>query len=248
MVSPYLRISTAWIPVSPSSVGKSRSSAAGGPNRRVRLSRSADGLFELNRASGDGSVQDVGIQIGPVRPDDRAELRMDAHLRKALGVTEGSKDPFPTDELVEVDLTPEAVGESQVQPIPSERLHLHDIDKHHCHSKRVDGQQAFLGPGAPPVFAQLQALNAHDHLGVGCTVIAKDSLLLIAKKSSKNQITLPKRIVDLFPKCDYFFISAEDGQIVLRPVDENALAKVRRKLEELGIRESDVDGAIKWAR
>ena len=71
---------------------------------------------------------------------------------------------------------------------------------------------------------------------------------MIAKKTSKNQITLPKRIVDLFPECDYFTVSAEDGRIVLRPVDENALEKVQRKLEELGIRETDVDGAIKWAR
>ena len=71
---------------------------------------------------------------------------------------------------------------------------------------------------------------------------------MIAKKTSKNQITLPKRIVDLFPECDYFAISAEDGQIVLRPVDENALAKVQRKLEERGIRESDVDGAIECDR
>ena len=71
---------------------------------------------------------------------------------------------------------------------------------------------------------------------------------MIAKKTSKNQITLPKRIVELFPECDYFAVSAEEGRIVLRPVDEDALGKVQRKLEELGIRESDVDEAIEWAR
>ncbi len=71
---------------------------------------------------------------------------------------------------------------------------------------------------------------------------------MIAKKTSKNQITLPKKIVELFPECDYFAVSAEEGRIVLRPVDEDALGKVQRKLEELGIRESDVDKAIEWAR
>ena len=71
---------------------------------------------------------------------------------------------------------------------------------------------------------------------------------MIAKKTSKNQITLPKKIVELFPECDYFAVSAEDGRIVLRPVDEDGLGKVQRKLEELGIRESDVDKAIEWAR
>jgi hypothetical protein len=52
----------------------------------------------------------------------------------------------------------------------------------------------------------------------------------------------------LFPECDYFAVSAEDGRIVLRPVDADALGKVQKKLKELGIRDSDVDAAIEWAR
>jgi hypothetical protein len=71
---------------------------------------------------------------------------------------------------------------------------------------------------------------------------------MIAKKTAKNQITLPKKIVELFPECDYFAVSAEDGRIVLRPVDADALGKVQKKLKELGIRDSDVDAAIEWAR
>ena len=71
---------------------------------------------------------------------------------------------------------------------------------------------------------------------------------MISKKTSKNQITLPKKIVSQFPECDYFDITAEEGRIVLRPVDPNALGKVHRKLEELGIREHDIDDAVAWAR
>jgi hypothetical protein len=71
---------------------------------------------------------------------------------------------------------------------------------------------------------------------------------MISKKTSKNQITLPKKIVSQFPDCEYFDITAENGRIVLRPVDPDALGKVQRKLEELGIREGDVEDAVAWAR
>ena len=71
---------------------------------------------------------------------------------------------------------------------------------------------------------------------------------MISKKTSKNQVTLPKKILSQFPDCDYFDITAEEGRIVLRPVDPDALGKVQRKLEELGIRERDVEDAVAWAR
>lgn len=71
---------------------------------------------------------------------------------------------------------------------------------------------------------------------------------MIAKKTSKNQITLPKKIVEQFPDCDYFEVSAERGRIVLRPVDLEALAKVQHKLKALGITESEVREAVAWAR
>ena len=71
---------------------------------------------------------------------------------------------------------------------------------------------------------------------------------MISKKTSKNQITLPKKIVSQFPECEYYDVTAEEGRIVLRPVDPDALEKVQRKLKELGIRERDVGDAVAWAR
>jgi bifunctional DNA-binding transcriptional regulator/antitoxin component of YhaV-PrlF toxin-antitoxin module len=71
---------------------------------------------------------------------------------------------------------------------------------------------------------------------------------MISKKTSKNQITLPKRVVSQFPECEYFDVTAEEGRIVLRPVDPDALEKVQRKLKELGLRERDVEDAVAWAR
>lgn len=71
---------------------------------------------------------------------------------------------------------------------------------------------------------------------------------MLAKKTAKNQITLPKTIVRDFPGVDYFDVSEEDGMIILRPVRPNRADEVRRKLTELGISEDDVSDAVEWAR
>lgn len=73
-------------------------------------------------------------------------------------------------------------------------------------------------------------------------------MALIAKKSSKNQVTLPKRIVDLFPDVEYFEVSEENGRIVLAPLKPGRSDEVRRRLSSLGISESDITDAIDWAR
>lgn len=71
---------------------------------------------------------------------------------------------------------------------------------------------------------------------------------MLAKKTSKNQITLPKAIVCDFPDVDYFEVTSEDGRIVLEPVRPDQSDKVRDKLEALGVSERDVEYAIKSAR
>jgi hypothetical protein len=70
----------------------------------------------------------------------------------------------------------------------------------------------------------------------------------LTKKTSKNQITLPKRIVEEFPGVDYFEVTAEAGSIVLRPLELDPIGRVREKLAELGIGEGDVRAAVEWAR
>ena len=75
---------------------------------------------------------------------------------------------------------------------------------------------------------------------------------MLAKKTSKNQLTLPKEIVKSFPDTEYFDISIQDRKIILMPVRiapaDAALEGVRDKLKKLGITEDDVAGAVKWAR
>ena len=70
----------------------------------------------------------------------------------------------------------------------------------------------------------------------------------IAKKTSKNQITLPRSIVRRFPDVDYFEVREQAGEIVLRPVHPDRAGEVRRKFAELGIAEGEVEAAVKWAR
>lgn len=73
---------------------------------------------------------------------------------------------------------------------------------------------------------------------------------MLAKKTSKNQLTLPKTALQDIPATDYFDITTKDGVLVLRPVimTESRLIAVRRKIKELGLEPGDVDRAIAWAR
>jgi hypothetical protein len=73
---------------------------------------------------------------------------------------------------------------------------------------------------------------------------------MLAKKTSKNQITIPKKIVDELPEVTYFDVEWKGGVIVLKPVRlySTDLEQIRAKVKKLGISESSVDEAIKWAR
>jgi hypothetical protein len=75
---------------------------------------------------------------------------------------------------------------------------------------------------------------------------------MLAKKTSKNQVTLPKKIVEALPETDYFDVAIREGTVVLRPVTitepGNRLASLRRKIRDLGLTSQDIDDAIRWAR
>ena len=75
---------------------------------------------------------------------------------------------------------------------------------------------------------------------------------MLAKKTSKNQLTLPKKILEEIPDTDYFDVTVRQGTVVLRPVTMrevgSRLATVRRKIRELGLKPDDIGRAIDWAR
>ncbi len=71
---------------------------------------------------------------------------------------------------------------------------------------------------------------------------------MLAKLTAKNQLTLPKSVVSRFGDVTYFDVTSKSGRIVLTPVRINRAGAVRAKLAEMGITESDVADAVKWAR
>ncbi len=71
---------------------------------------------------------------------------------------------------------------------------------------------------------------------------------MLTKLNTKNQITLPKNLMQAVEPTDYFDVQAKGGQIVLTPVRFVAANAVRAKLVELGITETDAADAVDWAR
>ena len=72
--------------------------------------------------------------------------------------------------------------------------------------------------------------------------------MLIAKKTSKNQLTLPKKVIEHFPGVDYFDVRVESGRITLVPVRASELEQLQARMAKLGVSEQDVADAVAWTR
>jgi len=73
---------------------------------------------------------------------------------------------------------------------------------------------------------------------------------VLAKITSKNQITIPKQIIDQLDEVTHFDVHLDKGAVVLKPVRfyKTNLEQIRSKIEKLGISENTVADAVKWAR
>jgi bifunctional DNA-binding transcriptional regulator/antitoxin component of YhaV-PrlF toxin-antitoxin module len=71
---------------------------------------------------------------------------------------------------------------------------------------------------------------------------------MLAKVTSKNQLTLPKSVTAAVGPAEYFEVEAKDGQIILTPVRIQRADAVRAKLAALDLTEKDVANAVAWAR
>ena len=71
---------------------------------------------------------------------------------------------------------------------------------------------------------------------------------MLAKMTSKNQLTLPKSITAAVGAAEYFDVETRNGQIILTPVRIQRGDAVRAKLAELNLQDQDIDAAIAWAR
>jgi len=71
---------------------------------------------------------------------------------------------------------------------------------------------------------------------------------MLAKLTSKNQLTLPKAVLSSCPDTEYFDVTEDNGRIILVPVRLNHANAVRGKLSDLGLAENDITDAVNWAR
>ncbi len=71
---------------------------------------------------------------------------------------------------------------------------------------------------------------------------------MLAKMTSKNQLTLPKAITDELGSPEYFDVESRNGQLILTPVRIQRADAVRSKLAELDLAGTDVEDAVDWAR
>jgi hypothetical protein len=76
---------------------------------------------------------------------------------------------------------------------------------------------------------------------------------MLCKRTYKNQVTIPKKVMEKFEGVEYFEAKIKEGAIVLEPVevkplDKSRLVKVRKKIATLGLSDRDIEDAVAWAR
>ena len=73
---------------------------------------------------------------------------------------------------------------------------------------------------------------------------------MLAKITSKNQITIPKKIMEQLPDVEYFEVALVEGVVQLKPLQvyDTDLNAIRSKIKKLGLTPNSVKEAVKWAR
>jgi bifunctional DNA-binding transcriptional regulator/antitoxin component of YhaV-PrlF toxin-antitoxin module len=73
---------------------------------------------------------------------------------------------------------------------------------------------------------------------------------MLAKLTSKNQITIPKKIMDKLPDVQHFDVDLQEGMVVMKPLllYDIDLDQIRSKIKKLGIEKDTIAEAVEWAR
>jgi len=73
---------------------------------------------------------------------------------------------------------------------------------------------------------------------------------MLAKITSKNQITIPKKIIEKMPNIKHFDIEFKDGVVIMKPIKfyDTNLDQIRAKIKKLELTEDSVAEAIKWVK
>jgi bifunctional DNA-binding transcriptional regulator/antitoxin component of YhaV-PrlF toxin-antitoxin module len=97
----------------------------------------------------------------------------------------------------------------------------------------------------------LTLVRPHLDHSVAAIPLLPTIAVMLAKLTTKNQLTLPKRALEALgpePAPRYFEVEVQDGRIILTPARTGSADAVRRKLAEIGISEADIADAVAWAR
>jgi bifunctional DNA-binding transcriptional regulator/antitoxin component of YhaV-PrlF toxin-antitoxin module len=73
---------------------------------------------------------------------------------------------------------------------------------------------------------------------------------MLAKLTSKNQVTIPKKVLSELGEVEYFDVEYREGVVVLKPVKvyESDVEGIRAKMRKLGLSRKAVAEAVRWAR
>jgi hypothetical protein len=71
---------------------------------------------------------------------------------------------------------------------------------------------------------------------------------MLAKMTSKNQLTLPKSVTKELGDPEYFEVAVKDGQLILTPMLLQPLNAIHEHVAKLNLTEQDVADAVAWAR
>lgn len=71
---------------------------------------------------------------------------------------------------------------------------------------------------------------------------------MIAKVTSKNQLTLPKAVIEALGFPEYFDIETKEGQLILTPARIQRTDAIRERIRAMNLSEQDVQDAVDWAR
>ena len=73
---------------------------------------------------------------------------------------------------------------------------------------------------------------------------------MLAKLTTKNQITIPKQIIDQIPEARYFDVELNGEVVVMKPLKiyDTDLEKIRSKIKKMGLKPDCVAEAVKWTR
>lgn len=109
------------------------------------------------------------------------------------------------------------------------------------------GWSAVVNPNGA-LMPQRQASRPVRRLSLAGRIQGRIGIMVLAKRSSDNQLTLPQAVVELLGPADVYDVICEEGRIVITPVSSSAASAVRSRLEGQGLREEDVVDAVRWAR